>query len=123
MKDYNIKITDFGLSLRMPENTTSIQVGKAVGTSEYLAPECCIGIYSPASDMWALGILLCYLLGIVPPQISNEIEFKIDCGTKISDECKEFIEELLREKPEERLTAENALKHRWIVKGFGKSIQ
>lgn len=117
-EDSRIVLIDFGCALRLSKNNSAIQTSKVMGTSEYLAPECWIGSYSTSSDVWALGILLCYLLSITPPKIGENINF--DGQRIISNDCKDFIKELLRENPEERPSAKNALRHSWILKNSQK---
>ncbi len=36
------------------------------GTPWYLAPECCRAKWYPASDVWAVGVMACYLLAGKP---------------------------------------------------------
>ncbi len=56
-------ITDFGLARRPTSTLTSIQSGLRGGTPEYMAPELWEGEKaSPASDVYALGVIL-YELG------------------------------------------------------------
>lgn len=71
---------DFGFSKRLPLGQNQIVLGKAVGTLGYIAPEIAAfaknygklemtsekGIYSPASDVYALGMMLKKDFGLEP---------------------------------------------------------
>ena len=112
-EDSRIVLIDFGCALKLSKNNSTIQTSKVMGTSEYLAPECWIGSYSTASDVWALGILLCYLLSITPPKIGENINF--DGQPITSNDCKVSIKALLSETPEERLSTKYAFRHSCIL--------
>ena len=97
-----------------------------------MAPECWTGIYSPKSDAWAMGVLLCFLLFSTAPfgKVKTEtLKFSED-GEKlhaeyikrlfaqryVSDECKDLIKRLLSLKLPARLSIEEALSHSWVTK-------
>jgi len=81
MRNYAVKLIDFGSAFEFPENSPIAFVGYRNGTPAYLAPECWKGLYSPATDMWAVGVLLCYLLFLKPPYFDPPSD----------DECKAAI--------------------------------
>ena len=57
--DGTYKISDFGLVKNLNSQSNPItQIGQQMGTNKYMAPEIENGIYSPQSDMYALGILM-----------------------------------------------------------------
>ena len=57
-KDINIKICDFGTS-----HLTSDKCNFNIGTIDYSAPECIIGLpYGPGIDIWALGCIVFEIL-------------------------------------------------------------
>lgn len=53
------RLTDFGLSRIL---NVSRHTGSIAGTPGYMAPETFAGDYSPASDLWAVGVMLYELL-------------------------------------------------------------
>ena len=72
----DIKLTDFG-SMRSI-TARSLKTETVVGTVAYLAPECVQGIYSPGSDIWALGCSVIEMItGMHPwhrhPQATDQI--------------------------------------------------
>ncbi|KAK3529546.1 hypothetical protein QTP70_032061 [Hemibagrus guttatus] len=98
------------------------------GTPEYLAPEMVAGrIYGCEVDMWALGVISYIVLsGSMPfeqrsqPRLFKAIlrgsySFHGQPWSSISNQAKDFIERLLSVKPEQRMTAEQALKHPWLL--------
>ncbi len=66
-KDHTAKLVDFGSAVELNGAEQFLNVGDVRGTLMYLAPECWNGIYSPASDIWALGVLLCFMLFMTVP--------------------------------------------------------
>ena len=61
-RDGRVKLADFGLA-RQPGDATVTLMGALVGEPAYLAPERLRGgAASPASDLWALGVLLYEML-------------------------------------------------------------
>lgn len=122
-----VKIADFGLAKRA--------VGEAMhticGTPQYVAPEVIQGLkdteYGPVVDMWAAGIVLFILLGGYPPFYSESepelfkqirkghFSFNDPAWDGISFSAKDLISKLLVLDPLKRLTASQALQHRWLM--------
>eukprot|EP00931_Biecheleriopsis_adriatica_P068433 TRINITY_DN4238_c0_g1_i2.p1 TRINITY_DN4238_c0_g1~~TRINITY_DN4238_c0_g1_i2.p1 ORF type:complete len:726 (+),score=117.23 TRINITY_DN4238_c0_g1_i2:83-2260(+) len=69
----HIRIGDFGLSKVLCRPSSVCIEQQIVGTPYYLSPEICSeGVYSTASDMWALGCVLFELLSLsVPFEATN----------------------------------------------------
>jgi len=111
----DVKIIDFGLAVRCPEDGT-LQT-PIVGTAEYLAPEALSeGLYSRASDLWGAGAVLHMMLtgGALPLQVgANRCNTELLQELKISSAAQELLKGLLRVRPEERLTALEARMHPW----------
>ncbi|CAM4711743.1 unnamed protein product [Leuciscus chuanchicus] len=98
------------------------------GTPEYLAPEMLAQRpCGSAVDMWALGVITYIVLsGSLPfdqssrPRLFRAIlrgsfSFHGDPWKSVSTLAKSFIGHLLTLEPEHRMTAEEALKHPWLV--------
>jgi len=103
-----------------------------VGTAFYLAPECVrnrTGEELKKSDMWTIGVITYVLLTGRPPfygRDNKEILKKIIRGrvnfpknTKLSNSAKDFIKKLIRKNPKDRLSATDALKHKWLLGSAG----
>merc|ERR1719197_1872962 len=121
-----IKIADFGLSKIMGENT---MMQTACGTPIYVAPEVLSGeAYEKEVDMWSIGVITYILLCGFPPffddgskmgelfeQImAGEYDYPEEYWDEVSDEAKDFIDNLLLVDPAERFTASQALEHPWL---------
>ncbi|CAO3593436.1 unnamed protein product [Absidia cylindrospora] len=122
----NLMITDFGLS-KILKNHDDILV-TACGTPGYVAHEVLEQKgYGFGADMWSIGVITFILLvGYTPFYGADQAElfaciikgdytFDEDYWSEISDSAKDFIDGLLAYKPEQRLTADQALEHPWIV--------
>jgi serine/threonine protein kinase len=97
-----IKLIDFGLA--QEANLDLAQ--SSVGTAAYLAPETVFGEYSPASDMWSVGKIMCFML----------FGGRGGHWDGVSSEARDFTSRLMHESATERLTAPQALCHPFLVK-------
>jgi serine/threonine protein kinase len=100
------------------------------GTAKYQAPEMLHGLFShyeEAVDIWSAGAVIYYLLTgshAFNYEMQREIEDAILKGEygqtdeylNISDEAKELIGSMMRIDPRERLTAKEAMEHKWFEK-------
>jgi serine/threonine protein kinase len=78
-------------------------------------PEGCRGSCGPASDMFSLGVTLYILLcGFPPVFCEHVVQFPEAYWQDISDEAKELVRKMLRKEAEQRISAVDALRHRWI---------
>jgi len=100
--DVRIKLIDFGLA----QDATLDFAQPNVGTDAYLAPETAFGEYGPASDMWSVGQVLCFML----------FGGRARQWEAISSEARDFALSLMREQAAERLTATEALSHPWLAR-------
>ena len=128
--DSLVKIADFGLS-KFFDRETLLQT--MCGSPQYVAPEVLsvgsdgVHDYTPAVDMWSLGVILFILLsGYSPFDDDNDHELfqKIKSGKyddddpiwdNISDEAKDLSFSLLSVDVSKRPTAHEALKHPWLA--------
>ena len=131
-KDYPeiLKITDFGLSRFVSENSL---METNVGTRQYLAPEVIdpyVKGYTKKVDSWALGCILFTILGGYTPFSQEEgdegnMEYDILHGSftfhperwdKISEKAKDLVRGLLTINPNDRLSVDQALQHCFMRK-------
>mmetsp|Transcript_17247 Transcript_17247/g.33855 ORF Transcript_17247/g.33855 Transcript_17247/m.33855 type:complete len:994 (+) Transcript_17247:432-3413(+) len=122
-----LKICDFGLSkLVSPLGVMKL----ACGTLSYVAPEVLTAQgYGKAADIWNIGVII-YLVrrGRLPFDgeskdeiIYNTIHLDLDFArdpvfSKSSPDHVDLIKGLLRKNPEHRLTAEQVLRHPWMLR-------
>jgi len=123
--DANVKIADFGFAIQSQGNTS---LKTQCGTPGYVAPEILNGDpYGKAVDMWSIGVITYILLGGYPPFYdenqtnlyakirSAKYEFHPDYWGNVSNEAKDLIKGLLTLDPRNRLTAEKAINHPWLL--------
>eukprot|EP00439_Symbiodinium_sp_Y106_P079835 s49_g18.t1 len=71
----HLRIGDFGLARRLKRATEIFVEQQIVGTPLYLSPEVCAkGMYSTASDVWALGCSLFELCSLCLPFEAADFE-------------------------------------------------
>jgi calcium/calmodulin-dependent protein kinase I len=122
-----VKIADFGLS-KIFAGANGEPLQTSCGTPGYVAPEVLTSdSYDEAVDMWGVGIITYILLAGYPPFYADddtqlfekimdvEYDFDDECWDDVSDIAKNFIQQLLVKDPKKRLTAEMALKHKWLT--------
>jgi len=99
-----------------------------LGTAYYIAPEVIKKSYNEKCDLWSCGVIMYILLSGEPPfndsradndAIMKKVEigkYDIEQGVwkSISPEAKDLIKDLLTYDPSDRISAEAALKHKWI---------
>jgi len=119
----NIKLIDFGTSSYFDRNT---KLKLRVGNQYYIAPEVLCGSYDEKCDIWSCGVILYILLCGYPPFSGNSKEetmhnvmqgkFTMDGDNwrKVSPSAKDLITKLLELKADKRLSAQDAINHKWI---------
>ncbi|XP_037087779.1 myosin light chain kinase, smooth muscle-like [Pollicipes pollicipes] len=119
-----IKIIDFGLARRY-DPTKKLQV--LFGTPEFVAPEVVnFDAIGYPTDMWSVGVIAYVLVSGLSPFMGDtdcetmanvtiaKYDFDDEAFDDVSDECKEFIAQILIKDKSKRLTSEQALAHRWL---------
>jgi serine/threonine protein kinase len=119
------KLTHFRLATRCYEE---MSLTKQCGTPYFTAPEVILRRpYDERADMWSVGCIAFLLMsGNLPFHASSqkelfrkivaaEFNFDVDAWADISQEGKNFLNELLLLNPDERFTAEEARKHAWML--------
>ncbi|KAK9048455.1 hypothetical protein SSX86_032580 [Deinandra increscens subsp. villosa] len=122
---HRASIMDFGLS--SVEEFTDPVVG-LFGSIDYVSPEALSQQkITFKSDMWALGVILYILLSGYPPFsaqshlqkqqmiMNGNFSFYEKTWKKISSSAKDLISRLLNVDPEKRPTANEILKHPWVI--------
>jgi len=121
--DY-LKVIDFGFSRRCDRH---LKLDKACGTLAYAAPEVLNRNFLPKSDLWSVGVMVFILLaGYMPFPGATDHEkgeairqgryiMKATRWNSISETARDFVQKLLMVCPEQRLDAQGALEHPWIV--------
>lgn len=124
-----VKLTDFGLSkfVGRADDGSDRVMRSQCGTAYYLAPEIANNVaYSKPVDLWACGVVLYVMLaGKFPFYGDTDEKFmrRLRAGVKfpdkewkgISGDAKALVRGLLDPSPASRLTASQALQHRWLV--------
>ncbi|GMH43205.1 hypothetical protein BSKO_11127 [Bryopsis sp. KO-2023] len=119
----NVKVADFGLaaiSAPFSGNLTTI-----CGTPEFLAPEVISGreYDGPAVDIWSMGVILYeFMSGKVPFSGSSQSALfkEIQRGiyqplpSRISEDCANLVNKMLKVDPMTRIPMEELLKHPWV---------
>ncbi|OMJ74356.1 hypothetical protein SteCoe_26745 [Stentor coeruleus] len=116
-----IKLTDFGTAANLEKNQ---RVSGCCGSIFYIAPEMLEGDYNEKIDIWSCGILAYALsTGKWPyeERTTEEVLEKILCSPfqisadnceGLSNEFVSLLKEMLRIKPEERISASDAIRHK-----------
>jgi serine/threonine protein kinase len=117
----NARLTDFGLAKYAPDGALTTT---ACGSPIYVSPEIISDLpYSPQmSDMWSIGVVIYAMVsGQLPwtstnrQQVFDQIKSaSFSMPPTVSRPCSDLIRRLMVPKPENRLTASQALEHEWI---------
>lgn len=128
-KDYQLKISDFGLSnLQRPGE----ELGTVCGTPNYVAPEVLSdrGYNGCLADVWSCGVILFVMLaGYLPfdDTNTNALFNKIERGEyrmsrHFSESAKDLIAKLLVVDTTKRLTLQEIIQHPWFSEGFDAEL-
>lgn len=122
--DSYIKLADFGFAARVHEPKS---LTKQCGTPFFVSPEILMRKpYDQQSDMWSVGCIVYLLLsGNLPFMgrsqkelfrkiVAGKFVFDDDDWDNVSDDAKDLIKKLLVLDPDKRLTATDALRHKWL---------
>ncbi|PWA84300.1 Calcium/calmodulin-dependent/calcium-dependent protein kinase [Artemisia annua] len=127
-ENWNLKVTDFGLSWVTEQVKSDELLHTMCGTPAYVAPEILAkkGYDGAKVDIWSCGIIL-YVLnaGYLPFNDPNLMvmyrkiykgEFRVPRWT--SPELKHFLSRLLDTNPHTRITVQEILSHPWFKIGY-----
>lgn len=129
--DCTVKISDFGFAVLAGSDQC---LTTYCGTVAFMAPEILLDKnYGKPVDMWALGIMT-YMMFVGNFPFSGDNAHQLaqtivkskdiiesDEALKDTPLLKDFISGLLTQDPNRRLTAKDALKHRWVKAGAKSS--
>jgi serine/threonine protein kinase len=121
-KDYNIKITDFGLANMCEEGHT---LRTACGTPYYIAPEVCLGqaYHGSETDIWSCGIIFYMLLTRKMPYENTQniaqlcqqiVHGHFDLPNYLSESCQDLLCGILCRDPTARFTIPQIRKHSFM---------
>jgi serine/threonine protein kinase len=121
----SIKIADFGLAKRAMNG----YMETVCGTPQYVAPEVIKPVpgvvYGPECDLWSAGVVLFTILAGYPPFYNENtpalfrqirkgaFNFDDPVWDEVSDDAKDLIQKLLTVSPQDRITSEGCLQHKW----------
>ena len=118
------KLVDFGLAKIVGPNETA---DEPFGTLGYVAPEVLKkDPYSFSADVWSLGCMIHALLsGSLPFDAEKSAEtikmtledplvFTLPVMRALDTTAKDLIQQLLKKKPNQRISLNNAIKHSWF---------
>ena len=118
-----IKICDFGTSQIFEKGKAQ---RKVFGSPYYLAPEIYDKNYNEKCDLWSCGIILYILLSARPPfggEEDEEIIESVKLGrydlesspfNSLTPNCLDLLKKLLTIDPKQRISAQEALEHKWF---------
>lgn len=116
-EDLDIKLIDFGLSVKFQTENNIRSLKTIVGSPYYLAPEVLMKNYNEKCDMWSMGVLIYFMLSGCFPfdgKTHSELMNKtMNCTfapmegygwENITTLAKDFIKKLLVKDPKKRLS-------------------
>jgi len=128
-----VKAVDFGLSaFGVPWG--ECEGLKLQGTPWYIPPEALKGVVCCAGDVWGVGVMAHYLLTekfpfddrtqdsdpdacvrkIINSIQNDQLDMEDEDLQKCSKNARSFIQQLLERNPDDRCSAEDALRHPWL---------
>lgn len=122
-KDMHIKIADFGLATQLKQpNERHVTM---CGTPNFISPEVVSrSSHGLPADVWGLGCMFYTLLVGQPPFDTDAVQATLNrvvmsdyhIPSYISFDAKDLIEQLLKKKPDERISLQQVLQHPFLVK-------
>lgn len=121
-KEYNLKISDFGLAKSCGSNTL---LDTICGSPMYMAPEIMkYRQYDTKADLWSLGVIFYQMLTGRTPYTANSHAELMDnienqsiifpTAIKISNSAIDLLTKLLKKTSKERMTWEELFDHEWL---------
>ncbi|EXB93181.1 Phosphoenolpyruvate carboxylase kinase 1 [Morus notabilis] len=123
----NLKLADFGSAEWLGDDGC---VEGVVGTPYYVAPEVLLGKeYNEKVDVWSAGVILYVMLAGIPPfygesateifeaVLRGNLRFPTRVFRSVSPAAKDLLRKMICRDVSRRLTADQALRHPWILSG------
>ncbi|XP_027351021.1 phosphoenolpyruvate carboxylase kinase 1-like [Abrus precatorius] len=123
----NLKLSDFGSAEWLGEGRN---MNGVVGTPYYVAPEVLMGRdYDEKVDVWSSGVILYTMLSGIPPfygdsaveifeaVVRANLRFPTRIFKSVSAPAKDLLRKMICRDPSRRVSAEQALRHPWILSG------
>ena len=126
-----IKICDFSYSKMFEKGKVQ---RKTVGSPYYMAPEVLQKKYNEKCDLWSCGVILYILLSARPPfggEDDEEVIESVQSGIYdlksspfniLTPSCLDLIKKLLVVDPNKRISAQEALNHKWFKERNSKEL-
>ena len=112
---HTVKLIDFGLCRKWTEGERPMK--RRCGTVQYLAPEVMQSCYTNKADMWSVGVVAHALLtGDLPGRHEDWTPIMSARLAECSPEAQKFVAALLTVDPADRLTAQQALTHCFMLR-------
>ena len=130
-KENIIKIIDWGTARFFDK---SKKMNRINGTPYYIAPEVLAEKYDEKCDIWSCGVIMYIMLCGYPPFNAESDELileKIKKGKfsfppeewdSVSPLAKDLVTKMLEFHPSKRLSANEALTHKWLVSNNTKTV-
>ena len=130
-KDNIIKIIDWGTARFFDK---SKKMNRISGTPYYIAPEVLAEKYDEKCDIWSCGVILYILLCGYPPFNADSDELILDkiktgrftCPPEewetVSPLAKDLVNNMLQFHPSKRVSASEALEHKWLLANKNKNV-
>jgi protein-serine/threonine kinase len=123
-KEGRVRLCDFGVAAEI--TTNKLKRSTIVGTPYWMAPEVITegALYNTKADIWSLGVTIYEIATGNPPYADQEAMRAIMLiprqkparleGSQYSPALKDFVAQCLDENPNERPSAEELMKHKFI---------
>ncbi|KAK7269136.1 hypothetical protein RIF29_21852 [Crotalaria pallida] len=122
-----LKLADFGSAEWFGEES---KMSGVVGTPYYVAPEVLLGReYDEKVDVWSCGVILYIMVAGIPPfygedageifeaVVRGNLRFPSRLFRSVSSDAKDLLRKMICKDASRRFSAEQALRHPWILSG------
>jgi len=128
----DMKLLDWN-SARVIQNKKAGMVVDVIGDTEFCAPEMLsFDRVQPGSDMWSVAVIMYILLSGISPfyyedeskvtQSVEKVKYTFDENfDKVTPEAKDFMKKIFKRQPEMRMTAAQALEHKWLSDDYANA--